>query len=344
MKLRSAARGIAALLVAGVAACDGSPTGGDVTPVNGEVTLNGSTGWAYADLDAAAPAVTVGSPGTDASWDIAVNGTSVMLNGGDAGPGGTVGHCLCANESATNDQVKAFTAAAELADFEVVTSREIPAQAAAWTSEALTPAITGWGAYSGGAGVADPGKVFFVRTAEGNAWAKLHVLSIADATQQHAGRVTIEYALRAATGTGFGAPRTATINVASGRAYFDLATGAVSSAADWDIALEGWTMRVNGGASGGGQGGAVAAGASFADAPDPSAVPASAYRGDTYGGVFAAHPWYRYNLEGNHQIHPVYNVYLLKRGSTVFKVQLTSYYGPAGETRRITLWYAKIAG
>lgn len=60
--------------------------------------------------------------------------------------------------------------------------------------------------------------------------------------------------------------------------------------------------------------------------------------------VFETHRWYRYNLTGTHQISPTFQVYLVRRGSAVYKVQLVNYYGPAGETRRITFRYAKLAG
>lgn len=349
MNLRTALRGgTAAFLMLAATACESNSTGPDQELVEGEITLNGSAGWAYADLDAANPLVTVANPSTDSNWDIAVNATSVMLNGGAAGPGGVVGYCICANESATDAQVMAFTAQGELADFTSVTSAAIPTDSTKWARESLTPVVTGWWSYNSSSHVvsADPSKVFYVRTAEGTAWAKLHVTALTGATQAHAGTVTVEYALQTATNGPFGATKTATVNVANGKQYFDLTTGTVSSAAtDWDLAFEGYAIKVNGGASGSGQAGAVAAGTTFELATNASAVPAATFRGDTYAGVFAAHPWYRYNLDGtSHQIYPVFNVYLLKRGSTVYKVQITSYYGPAGETRRITLRYAQLEG
>lgn len=340
-------RGTAALLL--LAACDGSsPTGeGTEQPQVQTVTLDASTGWAYADLDAASPALTVANPATDASWDIAVNATNVMLNGGAAGPGGVAGWCLCQNEAATNDQVKAFTAATQQAAFDATTAATAPTAAEAWTTDALAPAIAGWWSYdaTSHAFSAVPGKVYYVRTAEGTGFAKLRVLSVADAQRTHAGKVTLEYAVQtSATGT-LGATRQATIDVSNGRVYFDLLKGAVSTAADWDLALEGFDIRVNGGSSGSGQAGAVAATEAFGDITNAAAPPASVFKGDAYGGVFKAKPWYRYNLTGtDHQVWPTFNVYLLKRGSTLYKLQITSYYGPAGETRRITLRYARLAG
>lgn len=54
--------------------------------------------------------------------------------------------------------------------------------------------------------------------------------------------------------------------------------------------------------------------------------------------VFTPHKWYRYNLTGNdHQIWPTFNVYLVKRGSTIYKIQITGYYDAAGSPRHITV-------
>lgn len=344
--MRPLIRGTAALLV--LAACDNTPTSGGTDEIEVlTVTLDGSAGWAYADLDAASPAITVANPAADARWDIAVNASNVMLNGGAAGPGGVAGWCVCQNENATNAEVQAFTAASQLPAFNAVTAASAPAAADAWTADALAPAISGWWSYNSTthAVTADPSKVYYVRTAEGTGFAKLRVTGLADAQRTHAGKVTLEYAVQTSATAPLGPTKQATIDVSGGRVYFDLLSGAVSTAADWDLALEGYDIRVNGGTSGSGQGGAVAATAAFGAITNAAEPPASVFRGDSYGGVFKAKPWYRYNLTGSdHQIWPTFNVYLLKRGDALFKVQLVSYYGPAGETRRITLRYARIAG
>jgi hypothetical protein len=58
--------------------------------------------------------------------------------------------------------------------------------------------------------------------------------------------------------------------------------------------------------------------------------------------VFNSHPWYRYNLTGENIIHPTFDVYLVKRGDDVYKVQLINYYGAAGEPRHVTFRYARL--
>jgi hypothetical protein len=346
LKMNRSTAALTSLLL--LAACDGSPTAtGDENPEVLTVTLDGSAGWAYADLDAASPAVTVTNPGQNTAWDIAVNATSVMLNGGQAGPGGVLGWCLCQNSAATDAQVQAFTAEASLAAFTAATAALAPTDASQWRPDSLASAITGWWSYNSATRVvaAVPAKVWYVRTAEGTGYAKLRVAALADAQRAHAGKVTLEYAVQTSAGAPLGPVKQATVDVSGGRVYFDLLTGAVSTAADWDLALEGYDIRVNGGASGGGQAGAVAATEPFEAITNAASPPATVFRGDSYGGVFKAHPWYRYNVTGSdHQVWPTFDVYLLRRGDTMYKVQLTSYYGPAGETRRITLRYARIAG
>jgi hypothetical protein len=59
--------------------------------------------------------------------------------------------------------------------------------------------------------------------------------------------------------------------------------------------------------------------------------------------TFATHRWYRYNITGSdNQIWPVFNVYLVKRGVAVYKVQIINYYNAAGAPRHITFRYALI--
>ncbi len=74
-----------------------------------------------------------------------------------------------------------------------------------------------------------------------------------------------------------------------------------------------------------------------------SFAPAVAYRADSYGGVFASAPWYRYNITGtDNQIWPTFNVYLVRRGDAVYKVQITGYYNATGTPRQITIRSARL--
>jgi hypothetical protein len=109
----------------------------------------------------------------------------------------------------------------------------------------------------------------------------------------------------------------------------------------WDLSLDGFTIRLNGGVSGSGAAAAAETTEDFEAIATASTDP-RAYLQDNFGGVFNSHPWYRYNLTGENIIHPTFDVYLVKRGDDVYKVQLINYYGAAGEPRHITFRYARL--
>jgi len=335
-------------LALALAACSDDSTGPREKQTDGpaEIRIDASQGWAYIALGDEARKVTVADPATSTEWDMAFYATSVMLNGGNAGPGGVVAHCICANANLTDAQVGALTAKAGLDAFEAVTAEDIPSDPGAWESDALVPALQGWYEYDFVTHVvsANPDRVWKLRTANGQSYAKLHVTGVEGATQAAMGRVTIEYAVQPTKGATMGEAKTATVEVSPGaRVYFSLTRGAVSDASDWDLLFEGWTIRLNGGASGSGAAGAVVVDEPFDGITDASDM-GTLYQADRYGGAFAAHPWYRYNITGSdHQIWPTYDVYLVKRGSEVYKVQLVSYYEPTtGASRHITMRYARL--
>lgn len=129
----------------------------------------------------------------------------------------------------------------------------------------------------------------------------------------------------------------------------------------WDLGFQATKVMLNGGASG--PGGMVAyclcqnAGATSEQlkamtpeselgdfvAVTKGQIPAAA---DAWSsGAFDEKKWYRYNITGSdHQVWPTHDVYLVKRGAEVYKVQFTGYYGPSGQPRQITFRYAKLAG
>ena len=312
--------------------------------VAGTLSLDASTAYAFVDLSEGST-ITVADPAASTEWDMAFFSTTVSLNGGEAGPAGIVAHCICQNAGATNEQVLAMTADSELADFEAVDAGDIPGSASAWSADVLTPAIRGWVDGTGAQATLVAGKFWKLRLSDGTSFAKLRIISIENATAAHAGSVTIEYAVQPTETSAFGETRTLTVDVAAGPVSIDLEAGATTESTAWDVRFEGWNVRVNSGISGGGQAGAAAPEAGETFATLTSAVTAAqAYASDRYAGVFGTSPWYRYNLTGQHRVHPTFDVYLIRRGNAVYKVQLTGYYGPAGEPRRIGVRYEQIAG
>jgi HmuY protein len=141
--------------------------------------------------------------------------------------------------------------------------------------------------------------------------------------------------------------------------------GDAASSTVWDLAFRKTEVKVNNGAGGPGDVAtycicqnvgatsadyqAMTAATELADfeAVTAADIPASAAAwntGTTEAGVFGESKWYQYNLQGQHGIWPTFDVYLVRTGSEVFKVQITNYYGPAGETRQITFRSSKISG
>lgn len=340
----AASLAIAALVFAG---CDDSTTEPPGSEGPSTLTVAAVDAWAYVDLGTSASLVTPTDPSTSTDWDVAFLMTSVMLNGGAAGPGDVSGYCLCANESASDDQLIAMTPDSELAAFEAADVSAVPSNEEDWTTDVLAPSIDAWYNYDFDTHQvsAAPENVWLVRAADSDAIAKFHVVGIDGATQQHAGAVTIEYALKPSADAPFEATQTIELDASSGTVYFDLESGDVSDESDWDIMIEGFTMHVNGGVSGNGNAGAARFNGSFdAITDDTELPPNNVYSGDTFGGVFEAHPWNRYDLEGNHHIWPTYDVYLVRTGSEVYKLQIINYYDDAGTARHITFRYAQLEG
>jgi hypothetical protein len=327
-----------AALVVAVACSDGT-TEPPPPPTTSELTVDASASPAFVRLGDPATTVSVTNPSASTEWDLSFLATAVTVNGGAAGPGGVTAYCMCANANASVAELQAMSPENQLAAFDAVAS--VPA-AATFVADALNPAISGWFTGTGSGAVAALEKSWIVRRSSGGViLAKFRVTSISGATATSAGNVTIEYAIQPSTGAAFGPVATRTIDFSTGPVYLDLASGPVSSTSAWDLRFSGFEIRLNGGVSGtGGVSAVVDESMPFAQltAQYASFAPAAAYRSDSFGGVFVTSPWYKYNITGtDNQIWPNYNVYLIKRGETVYKVQLTSYYGSTGAPRQITL-------
>jgi hypothetical protein len=348
--LRGARRARNAALLAGVlalAACDLGVTDPDTPPVAGEITVDASVATAYLALDGdTLKPVVETSPGSSTAWALGFFGTTITSNGGAAGPAGVEIACLCANAAASNAEVMAMTAASELAEFDSVSAGA--ATTATFSTDQLSPAISGWYTGVGAAATLVAARSWIVR--EGSPTAllgKLRLISIANPTATAMGTVQLEFAVQPTAGAPFNTTDTLEIAVGTDPVYVDLTTGAVTTSANWDIQLSGWTVRVNSGVSGSGTFRAVLdTGTPYEDITHTYAgfVPAQAYATDSFTGVFATNPWYRYNLTGtDHQVWPTFNVYLVRRAGALFKVQVISYYGAGGTPRQITLRYQRLA-
>ncbi|MBV6521742.1 MAG: hypothetical protein MNPFHGCM_01886 [Gemmatimonadaceae bacterium] len=330
-----------------VTACtsDGTTSPGTL-PGTQTITVDASQPFAYVAFGDPATVVNVTDASASTAWDVRLYATAVTLNGGAAGPGDVSGYCLCQNSGATAAELRAMTPASQLAAFEAVTASQVPASGQ-FMADLLSPVIAGWYTGTAPAVTAAPSISWILRRGTtATTLGKFRVTTIENATTAAAGSVTFEYALQGAPGGEFGPVTTRTVSVGAGVTYFDLTAGTVSSATAWDLAFTGYTIRTNGGVSGAGGVMAVPDNATpFAaiDAAYAATAPSQAYRADEFGGVFTTNRWYRYNLTGtDNQIWPTYDVYLLRKGSAVYKVQLTGYYGSNGAGRQVTLRYRRL--
>ncbi|BAH39714.1 MAG TPA: hypothetical protein DGD08_13820 [Gemmatimonas aurantiaca] len=326
-----------------VTACSTSDVTAPPAPSAGAFTVDATTQWVYVSLADSAVVTPTPSSGQSSAWDIAFNATNVMLNGGQAGPGGVMGFCVCQNASRnpTNAEWLAMTPAGEKADFDSLTRTP---SGATFVTDQLTPAIGGFYRGSGTTATANPDSVYFVRYADSTGFAKVRVTALTTPSATTPGQVTIEYALAGNADAAFGTTRTAQIDVSTGAKNFDLNSGQVStSATDWELRFDGYTVRVNGGASGPSK----SAAAKITDATFAAATPAStvanAYRADVYAGIFNTARYYRYNLAGDNRISPSFDVYLIRRGTRTYKLQIINYYNSTGSSRYITFRYAQLA-
>ena len=338
-----------------LAACsdDNSPT--EPGSPYSTIQLGTAAGPAFLTLGTTASVAAVVDPTTSTAWDLGFTSTpTVTVNGGASGPGGVKAYCLCANRTLTLAQVEALTSAQGADAFGAVTSANIPADAS-FQSDAASMAIAGWYDYNPAThAVSANDNVWAVRLAStsGN-YAQFHVKSIPNPGQSAAGSVTLEWAIQGGGSGTLGANQTLTVDVASGaKVYVNLTSGTSSAtpAAGWDVALQGYMIYVNGGASGSGGASAIQI------APSPYAsysaitqipigaqgIPTSVFVADGAGGAFTSDAPYRYASD-KHQVYPTYDVYLVKKGKAVYKVQVASYYNATtGAFGTITVRYAKL--
>jgi hypothetical protein len=334
-----------------LAACgddDSGTTAPTPSPEEREIVVDASTGFAYLAMsgDSLVP-VAVTDPSASALWDIGFSGLTTVVNGGNAGPGGASAFCLCPAVNPTLAEVAAFDAATGLARFDAVSAADIPA-ASAFRTDTLVPAIQAWYDGAQGPGATASSRVFvFVAGQQAALYGKLQVTGISGATATSPGSVTFRWAIQPAPGTGpFGATQTKTVTVGATPVYIDLTTGAETSASGtWHIAFDGWRIRSNGGASGGGN-----VNITFAQATPfevmsvtiAQSVPFTAFARDGFAGAFAQ-PDRQWEYQSSNQtVYPTYDVYLLRRAETVFKLQFTSYYDLQGQSRRLNIRYQRL--
>jgi hypothetical protein len=351
-RARFAAPALAALLF--LAACESDTTA--PPPQAGELEIDASSNTDFVYFSFADDGtVTVTNPSSSSAWDLAFRRYSLRLNGGVAGTKGVTGFNLENNVGATDAQVLAFTAENQQPAFDAVGAADIPASG--FTSEVLAPDVTGWFRPTAAGLVPNPAAVWKLRRASGagsGAYAAIRVEAIVNdpSLSQADGMrgITFGYRLQTAPGT-LGAAQTVAVDLSTlTEAGVNLATGAVvtPTAGDcsWDIKVtRAYTFDVNA---------ACLAGTFPFDASETFAAVTRADNALEYGAFVALISGpvpnsiedpsgvFLYNLAGDNRLSPTFNTYLIRVGTSVYKLQVVSYYSATGTAGFPTIRYTRI--
>ena len=277
-------------------------------------------------------------------WDVAFRRYEVRLNGGVSGTKGVLGYALDNNKSATDAQVIAFTAANTLATFSAFSDTQIPVDNA-FVSDRLEENNVAYVNFAG-APSANTAAYWKVKTASGG-YALLHVTAIAYNLTGSLTSVTFES--RVQTGATLGAAQQATVPITGAPIAFSIAANAAvtASGCNWDVQVNPQTfaMTTNAACSAGSYPGPTSP--TFATATSASDAAQyglflAAMVGPIPNSVTDKSAPFRYSLQNDQRLYPSFNIYLVKVGVNVYKLQVINYYSDAGTSGYPTIRYARL--
>tara|TARA_B100000959_G_scaffold287499_1_gene372894 strand:- start:13681 stop:14733 length:1053 start_codon:yes stop_codon:yes gene_type:complete len=251
-------------------------------------------------------------------WDIAFKRSVVYLNSGVAGIGSVQGCLLDPPINASRDEFIKMTDKEWAPKFDAV--KDV-APNVKWKEEAVEPAIFGWREKDAEHWKAPVAKGWKLRLANGKSYAKMRIRKIGADGES----ITFQYAYQ----DGKDKPLCDdSVDMLKPGEAFKFSSGTVVEAngVGWDIKHQGRKLITNSSVSGGGKGGAIGSnkfGAKWSTIDNPG--DSIAYFMDEYGEIFRTPKWYRYNVDGNHYVHPNGAVYGIKVKNQVYKVQIFSY-------------------
>lgn len=348
----------AAVLALALAGCEGESTAPPIDTTPGELVIDASssTGFTYFSFSTGGT-VTVTNPATDTNWDLAFRRFEIRTNSGVAGPKGVTAFNLAEASPPTAQQVIGRTAENQLPAFVAVGAAQVP-PAAQFRGDDLGPDFTSWfRAVSTSLIVANPQAVWKVRLAGGRGFAVVRVDSInvtGVASTPSLNYLRLSYRLQ--NGAALGAEQRvggAVTNQAP--TYYSLATGQVvqPNGCNWDLrALNGVELQVNSSPGCG-------TGTFPVDVSQPFASVTRADDAPTYGAFMSRVSGpipasfddpkgpFLYNLVPNPNgaplLFPTYNIYLVRVGNAVYKLQVLDYYSrPEGRSGFPRIRYARI--
>jgi hypothetical protein len=339
--------------VALLAGCEDENNDPGTPNQEGTIQVDASTTTAYFSF-ADEGLVTPATPSASDEWDLSFRRFTIGLNGGVGGTKGVTAYNLKNNSDKTAQELLTYTPENQLAAFEAIGEADIPADAE-FTSDDLIPTFTAWFTPTQTGLNANPAVAWKLKLATGTGHAAFRVSAIdnADPPTPADGMeaITIEYRLEDGT---LGAPLTVNAAIASGSsATINLTTGVVAPGpapqdCSWDLRVtRGYELQVNALPACGAGTFPLRTGESFgtittaADAPEyapfvsviSGPIPATF---DDPDGPFL------YGLDNDQVIYPTFNIYLVKVGDAVYKVQLTDYYSSTAQSGFPTMRYARI--
>jgi hypothetical protein len=326
------------ILATTTTACASDASLPDTSDTPGQATVDASstTAFTYLSLGSDVP-VPVTAPATDNSWDLAVRRYEVRLNGGVAGGKGVTAALVVDNSTRDTTTLLGYTAASQQAAFDGVTAASIAS--AAFTTTSLAPDYSSWFTPSGATLVANPDVAWKVRRADGG-FAVMRVAALT-ITGDALTSFTLEYRLQASVATALGAVQRVTVTPGppGTPTPISLVNGATmtTTGCTWDVGISAaLEFTVNAACSAGTfplePTESFAAITNAADAPAYGAFVATISGPIPNSIDAAAKPPFLYDIDPQnpHRLTPTFNVYLVRSGSAVYKLQFLSYYNPVG--------------
>ena len=334
----------------GACESEAAPTqpGGDAgeAAINAIVTsapINGSSNDTLVAFSLSKNAVV---PKTDA-WDILVRRYEIRVNSAATAGSSTTGvtaYSLGNNKASTDAEVLAFTVGNTLAAFDAVRASSIPVDDA-FKTDRLEENKYGYLTLAG-APVVNAASYWKVKTANGG-YASFRATAIAYNAQGSLTSLSLE--TRVQTGATLGAVQTLTVPFTGAAKTISLMTNAVvaTTGCTWDITVDPNTFEMNTnaacgvGTAPGGSSPTFAAATTASDAPQYSPY-ISQLDGPIPNSFTDTSAPFRYNLQDTNRLYPTFNIYLVKVGAKVYKLQLINYYNESGASGYPTIRSARI--
>lgn len=289
------------------------------------------------------------------TWHMAVNRTNVTLNDNVSGAiADTQDEFFNAAGEPDANLITNLMAADELNSlYSVSTTENLE-----YMTDAVELALQDWYIYNPTSHTVthNADNNWLIQSSTADSYAKLSVSNIVQD-----GRIftaTFAFDVQAKGSANFAGSTTAEFTASTGddKTCFDFDANATAdcSGSEWDLALDGSDVVLNGGVSGNGQtaifgpldNAAIAFYTNGTTVEGQSII--RAYRTDVMAGIFSAQSWYAYNLLGRHGIWPNYRVYVIDTDTTSdtdeqIKLQFINYYNDTGTSGFVTVRFAPLS-